>query len=144
LIYKLIQHILEYSAALWSFRNGVVHGHTIDEEKSKWLASLASEITQTYEQYAQDNLIISRHLSTLFDKPLQYILQSDVDFLINWLRMYKEAVATQQEFRCRQSIAARDFFKPWRPTPIKQAQRGTPTPQHNCTHEPRPSPDEDT
>jgi ribonuclease HI len=140
-ISTFIQRVLEYSSALWSFRNGVVHGHTIDEEKSKRLTNLATEITQAYEQYQQDNFIISHNLSTLFDKPLQYILQGDVDFQISWLRTYKEAVATQQDFRQRQSIAARDFFKPRRPATTSHAQNRNPASKHITSNESRPPPD---
>jgi hypothetical protein len=120
----LIRSILDYSSALWSFWNGVVHGHTKAEGKTKRLAALSAEITQAYEQYHQDNFIISRHLSTLFDKPLQYITQGDIDFQTSWLRTYKEAVTTQQDFRHRQSIAAREFFKPRRPSTTRTRQEG--------------------
>ncbi len=105
----LIRSILEYSSALWSFRNGVVHGHTIVEEKQKRLAALSVEITQAYEQYNQDNFIVSRHLSSLFENPVQYITQGDIDFQTSWLRTYKEAVITQKEFRHGQSIAVKNF-----------------------------------
>jgi hypothetical protein len=122
----LIWSILEYSSALWSFRNGVVHGHTIVEEKQKRLAALSVEITQAYEQYNQDTFIVSHHLSSLFDKPVQYITQGDIDFQTSWLCTYKEAVITQKEFRHRQSIAAREFFKPRKSSITRTRQDGIP------------------
>jgi hypothetical protein len=82
------------------------------EEEKKKRESLHTKVTNPYMAYNADKFIVSRHLSTMFDKPLPCILKSDTDYLQCWLNTYDEATKTQQEFRRRQSDAAKNFFKP--------------------------------
>jgi hypothetical protein len=107
---SLIIHLFNYTSSLWRFRNGVLHGHNLKEEKLKKLEKLEEAISTAYQKYNSDPFIISHHLSSIFDKPLQYVLQTDIDYLSSWLRTYTEAVETQLESRCRQSNAAKLLF----------------------------------
>jgi ribonuclease HI len=117
---KLISLILHYSLSLWKFRNGVLHGHTVTEEATKKRNTLQTSITDAYAAYEADKFIESRDLSTLFDKPLQYTLKTDNDFLQCWLNTFNEGIKTQQDFRRRQSEAAKNFFLPRRKLPVTQ------------------------
>jgi hypothetical protein len=45
------------------------------------LEKLQTEILHAYEAYTVDPFIVSQHLISLFDKPLQYLLESDIDYL---------------------------------------------------------------
>ncbi len=110
----LIKLLLMYSRLVWKYRNGIIYGHNKIEEHNKKLESMQAEISKAFESYKADKFIISRHLSSLFDKPLQYVLNSDMDFLQNWLHTYKEAVSTQQMLHQQQSLAAQTFFQPRR------------------------------
>jgi hypothetical protein len=113
---NLIGALLLYTSSLWKFWNGVLHGHTLEEEDKKKRETLSINITNAYTAYETAKFIVSRHLSSLFDKHIQYILKSDTDYLQCWLNTYDEAVKTQSEDRHRQSIAAKNFFKPRKPT----------------------------
>jgi hypothetical protein len=108
----LITLLLAYTSSLWKFRNGVVQGHNLEEEEKKKRESLHTSITNAYAAYNADKFIVGRQLSSLFDKPIEYILKSDIDYLQCWLNTYEEATKMQQVFRRRQSIAAKNFFKP--------------------------------
>jgi hypothetical protein len=107
--------------------------------KEKKREHLHNNIINAYMAYNADKFIVSRHLSSLFDKPLEYILKSDSDYLQCWLNTYDEAVKTQQDFRCRQSIAAKNFFKPRKTDPSQQSKtsylRKT-DPHHNISDSP--------
>jgi hypothetical protein len=108
----LIQRILEYISSIWTFRNGVIHGHSLAEAQQKIMEGLQKDITTAYEAYQKDPFIVSHQLSSLFHKPLQILLKKDKDSLTCWLRTYEEAVLHQQEFRRCQSEAAKNFFIP--------------------------------
>ncbi len=114
LTFYLYIFLFHYPTApsLWKFRNGVVHGHNVEEEEKKKRESLHTKVTNAYMAYNANKFIVSRHLSTMFDKPLPCILKSDTDYLQCWLHSYDEAIKTQQEFRRRQSDATKIFFKP--------------------------------
>lgn len=58
---SLLDHLL------WKFRNGVLHGHSVEEMESKEREWLFQEIIAAYNAYHLDHFIIpdsSRHLFT--------------------------------------------------------------------------------
>jgi hypothetical protein len=89
-----------------------VHGHTKEEHRTKTLEKLRNEVATAYTAYEADRFIISRHLSSLFNKPLSEIQRMDQDYLQSWLRTYHEAKIVQENSRRRQSEAAASFFRP--------------------------------
>jgi ribonuclease HI len=109
---KLIIYLLEFTDSLWKFRNGVIHGHNLAETHKKRLEGLKQKISSAFSHYRDDPFIISRHQSSLFNKPFEEIIQMDLDYLQSWLRTFDEAVLTQQDFRRRQAERARSFFIP--------------------------------
>lgn len=136
---NLIALLLFYTFSLWTLWNGVVHCHNMEEEERKKRERLHNNIINAYMAYNADKFIVSRHLSSLFDKPLEYILKSDSDYLQCWLNTYDEAVKIQQDFRCRQSIAAKNFFKPRKTDPSQQSKTshlGQADPHHNISDSP--------
>lgn len=55
---KLIKVILDYSFSLWEYRNGVLHGHTIEENEAKESEKISSQIRTAYMKYQEDPHII--------------------------------------------------------------------------------------
>jgi hypothetical protein len=98
----LISFVLDFSLSLWKFRNGVLHGHSVEEMESKERERLFQEIRAAYDAYHLDHFIIpdsSRHIFT--SKTLKQILNRDHDSLQCWLRSYNDAVATQKASNLR-------------------------------------------
>jgi hypothetical protein len=56
----------EYSLAVWDFRNGILHGHTLEEAAALEIDTATKEITEAYARYQKDPFIIPCHLSSLF------------------------------------------------------------------------------
>jgi hypothetical protein len=109
---NLISSLLDYTSSLWQYRKEVVHGHTKEEHRTKTLAKPKNEVASAYTAYEADRFIISRHLSSLFNKSLSEIQRMDQDYLQSWLRTYHEAKTVQENSRRRQSEAAASFFRP--------------------------------
>ena len=118
---ELITHLLMYSSSLWKFRNGILHGHNAAESRLKEQEKIHLAISTAYSAYEQDKFVISRSLSSLFEKPIEYLLKADLDQQQCWLRTYEEGVDTQREFRHRQAEAAKNFFLPKKSTPTNRA-----------------------
>jgi len=66
----VIIHLWTYSMSLWKLRNGVVHGHTMEETKRQESQHLQNKIQQEYAAYHLDKFIIS--LSTHFCLPRKH------------------------------------------------------------------------
>ncbi len=93
----LISLILDFSFSLWDFRNGVLHGHTLEEQAAKERALLTNEITEAYETFHKYKFIVPSNFRYLFSsKTLQQRLHQDYDSLQCWLWSYREAVETQR------------------------------------------------
>ncbi len=92
---------------VWALTSGFVH------PLGYW-EYLNAESSQAYQAYETDQFNINMHLTSIFDKPLQELLQVDTDYLPCWLCSNKERVESQRACLQCQSDVARDFFKPRR------------------------------
>jgi hypothetical protein len=94
-----IMHLWTYSITLWKFRNGVVHGHTIEAAKTQEFIALRARIREELAQYQADRFIVSPKYAFLFTKlPISERLQQDRDSMTAWLRSVELAKTNQQVF----------------------------------------------
>jgi hypothetical protein len=91
----LISLLLMYSSSLWKFRNGILHGHNLTESRLKEQEKLHQDILAAFSVYEQDKFVVSRTLSSLFEKPIEYLLRTDLDHQRCWLQTFKEGVDSQ-------------------------------------------------
>ncbi len=64
---KIIKTFWEYNLSIWEYRNGRLHGHTLEESGARELEAIKKQTTDAYEEYSKDHhFIIPRHLSSLF------------------------------------------------------------------------------
>ncbi len=111
--YYLIASLLTYSASLWKFRCGVLHGHTQEESLQKQLGKLHQQVTQAYQEYENDPHIISSHERSIFTaRTLEQRLKQGQDTLTSWLCVYNEATRAQTRSQERLAISAKSFFQP--------------------------------
>jgi hypothetical protein len=91
----LVLNILQYSHALWTFRCGVLHGHTQDENTKKHREDLLEQIRLAFEEYEVDPFHVPSDWRRLFFRPFHLFLSSDRDTLQCWLRSYSKAKQQQ-------------------------------------------------
>jgi hypothetical protein len=88
----LILSIWNYSISLWKFRNGLVHGTTLEEQHKKVLTTLQNQVQEEYRLFQTDPFLVSPQYQSLFlRKSLEDRLQMGRDSLASWLRSVKEA-----------------------------------------------------
>ncbi len=63
---KLISYTLKFSYSLWAFRNGIVHGHSLEEQEAKEREALCQEVRRAYEEYQRDKFIVPSNFCYLF------------------------------------------------------------------------------
>lgn len=61
---KLIIYLWEYTSALWEFHNGVLHGHTQDENEQMEIAKVTAAINEAHKRYNEDPFIVPRVFTT--------------------------------------------------------------------------------
>jgi hypothetical protein len=131
---KIIQILWDYTLSIWEYRNGVVHGTTIQEAKVKEMEAAQRAITLAYGEYTKDPFIIPSRLRYLFtSKSLAHRLHQDIDAMHCWIRSYTEAKLTQKKYQQRYAEAAKKFFQPKNktqpPTDTKNMEVATPVQQ---------------
>jgi hypothetical protein len=113
---SLIKLLLDYSFSLWEFRNGALHGFTVDEAAAKEFNVIATRIRLAYQLFEDDPFHVPSRWHSLFtSRTIDQRLRQDYDTLQCWLRSYQEAVNLQLELTQQHSEAARIFFKPRTP-----------------------------
>jgi len=74
--------MLDYTLALWEYRNGIVHGQHKEEVKEKAMQALRDKLKKEYNCYVDDPFYVSRNKSCLFDnRSLHQRLKQDRDTL---------------------------------------------------------------
>jgi hypothetical protein len=58
----VISHQWTYSITLWKFRNGVVHGHTVEAAKTQEFLTLQARIWEEYAQYQVDQSLFHQNM----------------------------------------------------------------------------------
>ncbi len=112
---NLISLTLDYTHALPTFRNGVLHGHNEVENEIKVRGRLQDEIIVAYDACKRDKFIVPYNFRYLFtSKPLYQRVNQDHESLQCWLWSYQEAIASQKAANNRYAEAARKFFTPQR------------------------------
>jgi len=109
---QLVTLLLNYSQQIWIFRCGVVHGHTTTDHRQRHREELQYNIRAAYEEYGKDPFCIPSEWRTLFNRPVEMLLNSDRDTLRSWLRSYTEARQQQALFNLRQTLSIRNYFSP--------------------------------
>jgi hypothetical protein len=117
---QLVLALWDYAVSLWKFRNGEVHGHTIEENKEKERSQLQKRVDIEFRLYQVDPFIVSPQFGYLFTKKSQRERENmDRDSIDCWLRSVEEAKKHQAVFR--QSLGKiTKFFKPKSRSPNKR------------------------
>jgi hypothetical protein len=63
---KIIPILWDYSQSIWEYRNGIVHGRTIEEQAALEIKAAQTEISLAYEEYTYNHFIIPNHSHHLF------------------------------------------------------------------------------
>jgi hypothetical protein len=108
---QLIGFLLHYSQQIWTFRGGVVHGHTVEESHRLQRVDAIIQVQAAFEEYHHDPFHVPSHWRHLFSRPIQYLISSDKDTLACWLRSYSEAVQQQALSQLQQKQQSKLFFK---------------------------------
>jgi hypothetical protein len=109
---QLVGHLMNYSQQLWVFRCGIVHGHTIAENRQRHREELHRNVKAAYDEYLHDPFCVPTDWRHLFSKPIDLILHSDRDSLMCWLRSFSEARQLQDLASLRQASNAKQYFFP--------------------------------
>jgi len=111
----LIKQLIQFSLALWEFRNGILHGNTQIEQRLKFTQLLQQQVLEAYELYKETPAIVSWRNRYLFERRTQESrLQGDGDALLGWLKTVEVAMAAQ-EVEQRDAVRnAERFFLPFR------------------------------
>jgi hypothetical protein len=107
---QLVGHLLNYSQQLWVFRCGVIHGHTIEENRQRHKEELQSNVRAAYDEYSHDPFCVSHDWRNLFSKSVDLLLTSDRDTLTCWLRSFSEARQLQDLASLHQASQAKHYF----------------------------------
>jgi hypothetical protein len=111
-----IASFLTYSASLWKFRCGVLHGHTQEETLRRQTERFHQEIKQAYQEYKADPYIVStRDRSTFTSRSLEERLKQGLDSLASWLRTYQGARQAQMRTTAFLAESVKNFFRPRTP-----------------------------
>jgi hypothetical protein len=106
-----IAAILCYSRMLWRFRNGVVHGDTVEEQVALQLSSLHSKIRSYYQAYSENsNMVLARHQILFTSRTVEERVSGTYDTMAAWLRSMDKAVMLLQRQVAAHRAASEAFF----------------------------------
>jgi hypothetical protein len=109
---NLVRVIWAYSKSLREYRNGEVHGHTLEEEKLREKERLQSQVEEEFSLYHKDPFIVSPQFAYLFTTKTKEEHQwMDRDALSSWLHTVAEAKSHQLNFRQSLTKLSTRFFK---------------------------------
>ncbi len=109
---NLVRAIWAYSKSLWEYRNGEVHGHTLEEEKLREKERLQSQVEEEFSLYHKDPFIVSPQFAYLFTRKTKEERQwLDRDALSSWLHTVAEAISHRLNFRQSLTKLSTRFFK---------------------------------
>ncbi len=110
---ELVRALWEYSKTLWTYRNGVVHGATVEEEILRDREKLGQQVDDAFNQFQRDPFIVSPQFSFLFTKKSKDDRKRmDRDAISSWLRTVAEAMKHQEKFRESLTKLTARFFQP--------------------------------
>jgi hypothetical protein len=123
---EVVRALWEYSKTLWTYRNGVVHGTTGEEEILRDREKLGQQVDDAFNQFQSVSFIVySPQFSFLFTKKSKDDRkQMDRDAITSWLRTVAEAMKHQEKFRESLTKLSARFFKP---KPKSIPSKGKPT-----------------
>lgn len=111
----IIKQLLHFSLEIWGFRNRILHGVTVEEQRRKFTELLRQQAHEACEYYHQRHSIISCHNQYLFErKTLEQRLQGDDDAMLGWLEKVEVAMATYWIEKGEAMKQAEKFFQPLR------------------------------
>ena len=111
----IVKQLLQFSLALWEFRNGILHGNTQFEQRLKFTQLLRQQVQEAYELYKTTPTIVSWRNRYLFERRTQESrLQGDDDALLGWLKTVEVAMAAQEVEQRDAARNAERFFLPFR------------------------------
>jgi hypothetical protein len=64
----LVVALWTHTKSIWKYRNRIIHGHDIAEQKQRDRTSLMEQVEEAYATYNEDPFIIPRSMMYLFDK----------------------------------------------------------------------------
>jgi hypothetical protein len=109
---QLVQTLLEHTASLWQYRNGIIYGHTIDQVRALALHDLSHQVHLAFDEYAADPFHIPLMWCHLFHGTLDSLLRSSRDAMQCWLHYFHEAALVQHvNFKDDRDIAGRYFHQ---------------------------------
>jgi len=107
---RLIRRLFDISLEFWSFRNGVLHGTTVEEAKVLSRERIHVRVTEAYTQYKSNNSIIANTSRYLFRTSLENRLRSDDQYLTCWLQSFALAISHHNDSMQKSKEQARRFF----------------------------------
>jgi hypothetical protein len=106
----LVRLLLDHSATLWNYRNGIIHGHNLAQSRAIQITELSQQIQVAYDASAVDPHHIPSNWRHLFRSPLEQLLCAGRDTMQCWLHSYNEAVQVQLLRSKSDQMAACQFF----------------------------------
>jgi hypothetical protein len=114
-----ISLIWEFTRRMWTYRNQIVHGATVEETAHNRMLEVHTNVTDLYNKYTEDpSFVLPRHEYLFTQRTLQYRLQMSYDSIICWIRSVEEAcnILDFQERNLRET--AQTFFRLFRPPAV--------------------------
>lgn len=115
---NLVKFLLQYSQQLWSYRCGMLHGHTQEETKQRQRDESLQTIQAAYEAYDKDPFHVPNNWRRLFVRPLTSFANSDRDTLACWIHSYSKACQ-------QQTLSSRPQFRSIEKFLVKFKKKGT-------------------
>jgi hypothetical protein len=114
-----ISLIWEFTRRMWTCRNQIIHGATVEETVNNRMLELHEKVTAMYNKYTEDpSFVLPRHEYLFTQRTLQYRLQMSYDSIICWIRSVEEPrnILDFQERNLRET--AQTFFRLFRPPTV--------------------------
>ncbi len=107
----LIAALWPFSKSLWTFRNEVVHGATIEEQAQRRITELHNKITAYYRAFqSNEHLVLQRHQYLFTTRTKEERLSSSYDNMSAWIRSVEEALHVVQQHIEAVKDVSRPFF----------------------------------
>lgn len=120
---RLIKKLHTPSLEAWKFRNGILHGATLEQRRALEWGKITDEVKQLYEKYYSGQLLLlARDMYLFTKKPLSHRLEGDVDTLLRWIRIVEIAVRSYESEQSVQQRNADCFFRSFRELGRKKLQ----------------------
>jgi hypothetical protein len=111
-------HLLwQFTRQLWTHRNQIVHGATVEETASRQINQLHEKVKILYQNYQDEpSYILPRHEHLFNQHLLNYRLKQSYDAIMCWIHSVEEARAIMEVQQAHLRETAAVFFRSFRST----------------------------